>query len=46
MKIKTQLRAGKIAVNHNPTVGQATTMQVKTGIKAGKLAGNHNATAR
>lgn len=46
MKIKTQIRAGKLASNHNPTVGQATTMQVKTGIRAGKLSANHNATAR
>jgi hypothetical protein len=46
MKIKTQLRAGKITANHNPTVGQATTLRVKTGVKAGKLASNHNATAR
>jgi len=45
MKIKTQIRAGKISANHNPTVGQATTMQVKTGIKAGKISSNHNATA-
>jgi hypothetical protein len=46
MKISTHIRAGKISANHNPTVGQATTMQVKTGIKAGKLATNHNPTAR
>jgi|HubBroStandDraft_2_1064218.scaffolds.fasta_scaffold370961_2 hypothetical protein len=45
MKTKTHVRAGKIAMNHNPTVRQGT-MQVKTGIRAGRLAANHNATAR
>ena len=37
MKVKTGLRAGKLAANHS-RVGLA----VKTGIKGGKLSANHN----
>ncbi len=44
MKIKTRIRVGKLAANHNATAQSTLTMKVKTGIRAGKLAGNHNAT--
>jgi hypothetical protein len=46
MKIKTQIRAGRLSSNHNATAQSAVTMKVKTGVRAGKLAGNHNATVR
>ena len=36
MTIKTQLKAGKLAANHNEV------LQVRSAIKAGKLATNHN----
>jgi hypothetical protein len=40
MKLKTRIKAGRIALNHSPTV------KVKTRIKAGRLAANHNPTVR
>lgn len=40
MKLKTRIKAGRISLNHNPTV------KVKTRLKAGRLAANHNLTVR
>ena len=37
MKIKSQLKAGRISMNHSPSV-----IRVKTRIAAGRLAANHN----
>ena len=37
MNVKTKVRAGRLASNHNTTV-----MNVKTKVKAGRIAGNHN----
>lgn len=39
MKIKTRVKAGKLASNHN-----ASGLKVKTNLKAGRLATNHNTT--
>lgn len=36
MKMRTQLKAGKIALNHNEG------LRVRSSLKAGKLAANHN----
>jgi hypothetical protein len=41
MNVKTKIRAGKLATNHNTTV-----VNVKTKVKAGRLASNHNSTIR
>ena len=41
MNIKTKVKAGRLAANHNATV-----MKVRTKVKGGKLAANHNAAVR
>jgi hypothetical protein len=38
MKVKTRIKAGRIALNHN--------VAVKTRVKAGRISLNHNATVR
>jgi hypothetical protein len=43
MKVKTDVKGGKIAGNENPTV--VSGVVVKTKLKAGRLAGNENPTA-
>ncbi|MEJ0099609.1 MAG: hypothetical protein WDO12_07670 [Pseudomonadota bacterium] len=40
MKLKTRVKAGRIAFNHNVAV------KVKTRIKAGRISSNHNVTVR
>ena len=42
MKIKTNVKAGLIAANHNQTVARA--LKVKTGVKAGGVQMQHNQT--
>jgi hypothetical protein len=48
MQVKTRVKAGGIALNHNETLVRAqrpaTGLKVKTRIKAGGLALNHNET--
>jgi hypothetical protein len=44
MKVKSNIKAGKLAVNHNQAV--ACGLRVKSNVKAGKLAANHNQTIR
>jgi hypothetical protein len=39
MKVKSNVKAGKLAVNHNQAVKG---LRVRAGLKAGKLAANHN----
>lgn len=39
MKIKTSVKSGKIALNHN----KARPLVIKTRVKAGALLSNHNA---
>ncbi|MEP7342724.1 MAG: hypothetical protein ABI977_33655 [Acidobacteriota bacterium] len=39
MKVKTQVKAGGLRINHNQTA-----VRVKTGVKAGGLRVNHNQT--
>ncbi len=39
MKLKTNVRAGKLSANHNQAA-----MKVKTAVKAGRIATNHNQT--
>ena len=41
VKIKSAIRAGKLATNHNAT---KKGVKIKSAIRAGKLATNHNAT--
>ncbi len=41
MKLKTKVKAGRLAGNHNAPKG----LQIKTKVKAGRLAGNHNTPA-
>ena len=38
MKIKTNIKAGGIALNHNQTVG----LKIKSGVKAGGISMQHN----
>jgi len=40
LKLKTGLRGGKLAANHNQPI------RVKTSVRAGKLAANHNQSTR
>jgi hypothetical protein len=46
MKVKTNIKAGRLAANHNETLTQdsAQGLKVKTSLKAGRLASNHNET--
>ena len=48
MQVKTRVKAGAIAANHNETLvrtpGQATGLTVKTRVKAGAIAVNPNET--
>jgi hypothetical protein len=48
MNVKTHIKAGALAPNHNETLvrdaGRATGLKVKTHIKAGGLTQNHNET--
>ena len=39
MRIKTKIKAGKIALNHNQPVKR---LRIKSNVKAGKIAINHN----
>ena len=41
MRIKTKVRAGKLATNHNQAVKG---LRVRTSVRAGKIATNHNQT--
>ena len=41
MRIKTNVRAGKIVLNHNQAVKQ---LRVKSNVKAGRIALNHSQT--
>ena len=41
MRIKTNVKAGRIALNHNQTIKR---LRVKSNVKAGKIALNHNQT--
>jgi hypothetical protein len=41
MRIKTNLKAGKLSANHNQTVKR---LRVKSNVKAGRLSANHNQT--
>jgi hypothetical protein len=41
MKVKTKVRAGRLAANHNQTG-----VRVKTRVRAGRLAANHNHAGR
>jgi hypothetical protein len=40
MKIQTNLRAGRLAANHNVSVARG--LAVRTSTKAGRLAANHS----
>jgi hypothetical protein len=43
MKTRTNVKAGKIVVNHNPSLTRkARGVQVRTSVKAGRVMGNHN----
>jgi hypothetical protein len=42
MTVRTQIKGGRLAQNHNPTV----TLKVATQLKGGRLATNHNPTVR
>lgn len=46
MKVKTNVKAGKLTANHNQTMlreaAKAKGLRVKTNVKAGRLLGNHN----
>lgn len=48
MKVKTHLKAGGLAMNHNETLVRAPrptqSLKVKTHVKAGGIALNHNET--
>jgi hypothetical protein len=41
MRIKTNLKAGGVSMNHNQTVKR---LPVKSNVKAGRLSANHNQT--
>lgn len=42
LAVRTNLKAGKLAANHNQTKG----LVVRTSLKAGKLSANHNQSKR
>ena len=42
MKIKTNVKAGGLSINHNQTISRG--LKVKTNVKAGGLSANHNQT--
>ena len=43
MRIETNIKAGKLAANHNQTMtGEGKGLRVKSKVRAGKLALNHN----
>ena len=42
MKVKANIKAGKLGVNHNQTASRG--LNVKSGVKAGKITVNHNQT--
>jgi hypothetical protein len=44
MKIKSTIKAGRKALNHNQTVARG--MRVRSSIKAGRIVLNHNQTVR
>ena len=48
MKVKTNIKAGALASNHNETLvrtpAKPQSLRVKTNVKAGALAANHNET--
>ena len=48
MQVKTQVKAGGVAINHNQTLvrdqGPRQPLKVKTQVKAGGVALNHNQT--
>jgi hypothetical protein len=46
LKVKTSLKAGALASNHNETLTRDSSrgLKVKTSLKAGQLAANHNET--
>ena len=48
MRVKTGIKGGRLAANHNETLlrarPRAKGLRVKTGLRAGKLAANHNET--
>jgi hypothetical protein len=47
MRVKTKVKAGRLAANHNTTVRDTRShLKVKTQVKAGRLAANHNITVR
>jgi hypothetical protein len=47
MKVKTKIRGGRLAANHNATVtGGEGGIKVKTRIRAGRLASNRNVIVR
>jgi len=52
MRVKTQVKGGKLASNHNTTVRRTspfpkgTEMKIKSQIKTGRLSANHNTTVR
>ena len=41
MKVKSSVKAGKIALNHNQAVKG---LRVKSSVKAGRIVSNHNQT--
>ena len=40
MRVKTSVKSGRIATNHNET--QARGMKVRSSVKSGRIATNHN----
>jgi hypothetical protein len=50
MTVRTQIKGGKIAANHNARIlegrslSEKKSLNVRTLLKAGRLAGNHNVT--
>ena len=44
LKVKANVKAGKLATNHNQTVAEG--LRVKSSIKAGGLGAQHNQTVR
>jgi len=43
MKVKSSVKAGKIAINHSQSVKG---LRVKSSVKAGKITVNHNQTVK
>jgi hypothetical protein len=46
MKVRTDVKGGRISLNHNQTPGPVRGLPVRTAVKGGRIALNHNPAQR